>query len=151
MPQPELPLSGSCRCGAVTIEITAAPIMTAACHCRGCQKMSASAFSVTALIPTEGFRVTAGTPVKGGAKGTQLDHMCCPACFTWMFTRIHGVSEFVNVRPTMFDDAEWAAPFIETVTKEKLSWAVTPARHSYEGFPPPAEYPALLAEYAARG
>ena len=52
-----LPIEGHCRCGAVRMEISAPPVMTAACHCTGCQRMSGSAYSLTAMIPAEGFRV----------------------------------------------------------------------------------------------
>jgi hypothetical protein len=48
----------------------------------------------------------------------------------------------------MLDDASWFVPFIETCTKEKLPWATTPAVHSYETFPPMAQYAVLVAEYA---
>lgn len=54
----QLPWTGGCRCGRVRIRITAPPMLTTACHCTDCQRMSAS------------------------------DH-------------------FVNVRPTMLDDARW--------------------------------------------
>jgi hypothetical protein len=65
-----------------------------------------------------------------------------------MFTRPHGVDQFINVRPTMFDDATWFVPFIETYMSEKLPWATTPARHSFEKFPQRADYARLVAEYA---
>jgi hypothetical protein len=148
LPSPDAPHAGHCRCGRTTIAITAPPIMTAACHCRGCQRMSASAFSLTALVPVAAFVVTAGSPVRGGIKGPQLDHNFCPDCMSWMFTRIAGM-DFVNVRPTMLDDPRWAVPFIETVTAEKLPWATTPARHRYAHYPPPEDYGPLMAEFAA--
>ncbi|WP_353473564.1 GFA family protein [Salipiger sp. H15] len=146
----DLPQTGSCRCGATRIEVSAPPMMTAACHCRGCQKMSASAFSLTMMIPSEGIRVVSGDPVKGGIKGPQLDHYMCPECGSWMFTRITGLDLFVNVRPTMFDVPDWCVPFIETMTAEKLPWAATPAQHSYEGFPPEADFPMLLEGFTRR-
>lgn len=145
----QFPLAGKCRCGNVHIEIAAAPIMTSACHCRGCQRMSASAYSLTAMVPAQAFRVTAGQPEKGGIKGPQLDHYFCPDCKTWMFTRIVGMAEIVNVRPTMFDDSNWSRPFIETMTAEKLPWVETPARYSYEGFPPPEDFQRLLDAFTA--
>lgn len=69
MKMPRLPLSGQCRCGEVRVEVTAEPLMTAACHCTGCQSMSSSAFSLTAMIPSSGFKVTQGEPVIGGLHG----------------------------------------------------------------------------------
>jgi hypothetical protein len=98
-----------------------------------------------------GFRVTAGEPVRGGIKGPELEHYFCPHCMTWVFTRIVGMNDFVNVRPTMFDDPRWSRPFIETMTSAKLPWAETPAKHSYEGFPPVEDYGRLMAEFATEG
>jgi hypothetical protein len=143
------PRTATCRCGNLQIEVSAPPIMTAACHCRGCQRMSASAFSLTAIFPAQAFRVVKGTPVKGGIQGPTLDHFFCPDCKTWMFTRVVGMSDIVNLRPTMFDTPQWSDPFIETMTRSKLPWATTPARHSFAEFPSQAEFPRLIAEFAA--
>jgi hypothetical protein len=146
----KLPWEGGCRCGQVRIRVTAPPLLTMACHCTGCQRMSASAFSLSAAIPSEGFAVTAGTPVIGGLRGATRHHFC-PGCLTWMFTRPDGMDWFVNLRPTMLDDVGWFEPLIETWTAERLPWARTPALHSYERLPPEDAYEALIAEYAARG
>ncbi|MCA1286595.1 GFA family protein [Salipiger bermudensis] len=145
---PDLPAIGSCRCGALQVEVSAPPIMTAACHCRGCQKMSASAFSLTAMVPAAGFRVVSGTPVQGGIKGPVCSHFHCAACFAWVFTRITGMEDLVNIRPVMFDRPAWCEPFIETLCAEKLPWFTTPARHHFDGFPPEARFAGLMAEFA---
>jgi len=141
-----LPAQGSCRCGEVQIQISAQPILTMACHCRGCQRMSASAFSLSAAIPTNGFEVLRGEPAIGGLRNPDLRHFFCPQCMSWMFTRF--LPEFVNVRVTMLNDASWFAPFIETRTSAKLPWVSTPAIHSYSGFPPMEEYTKLTAEFS---
>jgi hypothetical protein len=145
-----LPWEGGCRCGGVRIRVTAPPLVTAACHCTGCQRMSASAFSLSAAIPSEGFEVTKGEPVIGGLHGASR-HFFCGWCMTWMFTRPEGMDWFVNLRPTMLDDPSWFEPLIETFTSEGLPWATTGAPHSYPTFPPVEAYEALMAEYAARG
>ena len=149
MGMPALPARGACRCGNVEFELYAPPLMTAACHCRGCQRMSASAYSLTAMMPAGGFSVTRGTPVVGGLHGPHQHHFFCPDCMTWMFTRIDGVDDFVNVRPTLLHDASWFVPFIETMTREKLAWAGTPAVHGFAGFPPEEVYADLVAEFSA--
>lgn len=142
----ELPAPGACRCGQVQIRISAQPILTMACHCRGCQRMSASAFSLSAAIPTTGFEVVRGDPVIGGLHNPDLRHFFCPQCMSWMFTRF--LPEFVNIRATMLSDPSWFSPFIETWTKTKLPWVTTPAVHSYEEFPPMEEYTKLTAEFS---
>ncbi len=67
-----------------------------------------------------------------------------------MFTRPEGIDAFVNLRPTMLDDPRWFTPFIETWTREKLHWAVTPAVHSFERLPAMSEYEGLVKAYAAQ-
>jgi hypothetical protein len=112
--------------------------------------MSSSAFSLTAMIPAGGFEVIRGKPVIGGLHDPRLQHHFCAYCMSGVFTRVSGVDDFVNLRATLLDDASWFVPFIETCTKDKLPWATLPVRHSYEGFPPPADYAGLMAEYAAQ-
>lgn len=108
--------------------------------------MSASAFSLSAAIPSDAFTVTRGEPVIGGLRGASR-HYFCPRCMSWMFTRAEDLDWFVNLRPTMLDDAGWSTPFIETWTREKLPWATTPAVHSFETLPASHEYEGLMAGY----
>jgi hypothetical protein len=68
------------------MRISASPILTMACHCKGCQRMSASAFSLGAAIPSEGFEVIQGEPVIGGLHGANR-HYFCAYCMSWIFTR----------------------------------------------------------------
>ena len=134
-------------CGEVRMRISAPPVITMACHCTGCQKLSASAFSLSAMIPSAGFEVIKGEPAIGALHGAS-QYLYCPRCFNWLFTRPAGLDAFVNVRPTMFDVPAWSTPFIETSTSTRLPWARTAARHSFEQYPPPERYGALMAEYA---
>jgi hypothetical protein len=140
---------GHCRCGQVRFEVTGRPLITMVCHCTGCQRMSASAFALSSLFLSNQFKVTLGEPVIGGLHGATR-HFFCPHCKSWLFTRPDGMDHVVNVRATMLDDAPSFVPFIETYTEEMLAWAVTPAVHSYKQFPPREEFPALMAEFAAR-
>jgi len=145
-----LPWEGGCRCGAVRLRVSAPPLLTMACHCTGCQRMTASAFSLSAAIPSEGFAVTQGEPVVGGLHGAESHHFFCPRCMSWLFTRNEGMDWFVNLRVTMLDDPAWFEPFIETWTSEKLPWATTSAVHTFEALPAPDAFPGLLAAFATR-
>jgi hypothetical protein len=53
--------------------------------------MSASAFSLSIGIPSEGFDVTEGEPVTGGLHGPTR-HFFCARCLSWMFTRPEGMN-----------------------------------------------------------
>ncbi|WP_107989178.1 GFA family protein [Breoghania corrubedonensis] len=143
------PREGTCRCGQIRMKISARPLATFACHCRECQRMSSSAFSLTVMVPAEGFEIVEGEPVKGGARSAGIDHYHCPHCMSWLFTRVAMLPQCVNVRATMFDEPDWCHPFVETMTREKLAWVTTPATYSYDGFPPPEEFMTLLTEYAS--
>lgn len=143
------PITGGCRCGRTRFRITAPPMLTMACHCTGCQRMTGSAFSLSLAVPAEAFEIVAGTPVLGGLDRTMHHH--CPDCLGWLFTRPPGMDWFVNVRAGALDDAGWFAPFVETYTEEKMAWATTPARHSFARLPALDHYEELMRDYAARG
>ena len=95
----------------------------------------------------DGFEVTRGEPVIGGMKAPELQHNFCPDCMTWLFTRLAG-APFVNVRPTMLDDATWFRPFIETWTSTRLPFAETGAVRSFGEFPAMEEIEGVLKDYA---
>jgi hypothetical protein len=109
--------------------------------------MSASAFSLTVTVPSDGFAVTTGEPVIGGLHGPTR-HFFCSHCMSWMFTRPEGLDEFVNVRPSMLDEHRWFKPFMEVWTKAKLPWAATGAVESYETEPEFEDYPRLVKAYS---
>lgn len=142
------PREGGCRCGEVRFRVTAPPMLTMACHCRGCQRMTGGPYSLSAAIPTPGFQVIQGAPVLGGMKGEARHHFCS-SCMSWLFTTADGMP-FVNVRSTLLDDPEGFEPFIETQTAEKLSWTTTPAAHSFDRFPPMEAFGDLIQAYAVR-
>jgi len=146
----KLPWEGGCRCGKVRLRVTLPPLLTMACHCSGCQRMSSSAYSLSIAIPTQGFHVLEGELVVGGLRGGTR-HMFCASCLTWMFTHPEGMDAFVNLRPTMLDDSSWYVPYIETYTSEALPWARTPAVHSYDRFPEMSAYEGLLQGFAQHG
>lgn len=149
MTSPPLPWDGGCRCGRVRFRLTARPLVTTVCHCTGCQRMTASAFSTTLTMPVDALEVTAGETVIGGLHGAESQHHHCDWCKSWLFTRLPAEYGAVNVRATMLDDARWFVPFMETYTSEALPWVTTPAQHSYTTLPEPAEFPKLIAAFAA--
>jgi hypothetical protein len=138
---------GGCRCGRLRFRLTGAPLFTAACHCTGCQRMTASAFSLSSGYPTIQFQLLAGEPVLGALHG-ETRHCFCGHCLSWVFTRPKGMDDFVVVRTTMLDAVPTEPPFFETCVIEKLPWAVTGATHSFAGFPPPEHFGPLMEEFA---
>src|SRR5688572_3174914 len=94
----KLPWAAACRCGLVRMQVTAPPLITGACHCSGCQRMTAGPYSLSVAVPASGFAVVAGEPVIGGLHGASR-HYHCPHCKSWLFTRPEGMDEMmVNLR-----------------------------------------------------
>ena len=145
-----LPWTGGCRCGKLRFEISAPPLITMACHCTGCQKMSASAYSLTIALPADGFEIVRGDPVRGGLRGEHGQYHC-PACKAWLFTRPGGMDWLVNLRPSTLDRHDWYVPFIEVWTDEKLRWASTPARYSYATVPAERYWEAPMGDVSRSG
>ena len=141
-----LPREGGCRCGQVRIKISAPPLVTMACHCTGCQKMSSSAFSLSAAVPSEGFAVTKGEPVIGGLHGATR-HYFCPHCMSWMFTRPEGHG-LVRQHPLHHAGrSRGLRALCRDLDSEKLAFAETGAVHSYETLPPDEAWEGLTKEY----
>jgi hypothetical protein len=143
-----LPIEGGCRCGRVRMRLSAPPLLTMACHCTGCQRMTASAFSLSVMVPAAGFSVIQGETVIGGVGEPPMHHFC-GFCMSWMFTRPPMAEGFVNVRATLLDDAGWFTPWMETYTCEALPWAKVPAVKSFDKFPDMAEWQDLMRAYPA--
>lgn len=144
------PWEGGCMCGGIRFRVNAAPLLTMACHCTGCQKLSASAYSLTIAVPSGGFTLTRGEPVRGGMHGPH-GQLYCPHCKNWMFTHPHGLDFIVNLRATMLDEHHWYVPFVEVFTSEKLPWATTAAAHSFATQPDLDGYTPLIEAFAREG
>jgi hypothetical protein len=121
-----------------------------ACHCRGCQQLTSSAFSLSALVRSEDVEVIQGKPVVGGLHRPQMRQDYCPNCMTCLFTRPGDAPRLLSVRTTLLDDARWATPFVEMYTSEKVGWVTIPARRSFPQFPSLQDFNELVAEYQAQ-
>ncbi|MEP5729942.1 MAG: GFA family protein [Sulfitobacter sp.] len=150
MPYPEPPYTGACLCGSVQVIASAAPLLTLACHCLDCQKLSASAYSLTTMFARSRFSHT-GDLIKGGLGSDGRAHFFCKSCLNFVFTRIQGAPDRVNLRSSILKDAAAFEPFVELMTDEKMPWAHVPAIHSFAQFPKSLEdLQFLMDEYAAR-
>lgn len=146
----KLPWSASCLCGRVKMRISAAPMVTMACHCRGCQKLTSGPYSLSLMVPAAGLEVEGETEIGGEHRESSVHHFCA-YCKNWLYTSNIAGGQFVNFRPTMLDDASWIVPYIESYTSEKLPGVVSGAIHSFEKFPEPHHYPELMAGFAKDG
>jgi hypothetical protein len=134
------------------MRIDAAPVISMACHCTGCQKLTSGAYSLTLMIPTAGFEVDGETQI-GALHRVESAHHYCPYCLSWLYTTSPNLAAmgFLNFRSSMLEDARWVVPFIESQTAEKLPGAATGAKYSFERWPAPEDYGRLMQDYAQAG
>lgn len=140
--------TGQCRCGKVKFAFDGPVMLTAACHCRGCQLMTSSAFSLSTLTPLSRFRLVEGETVIGGLRA-ETEHRFCDFCKTWLYTPLESLGDLVNVRTATLDHVHDDPPYIECWTQEKLPWAQTGSPHSYATQPDLPDFGSLMEEFAS--
>lgn len=144
------PFEGSCLCGSVQVRATASPLLTLACHCRDCQKLSASAYSLTTMFPSDSFSCT-GALITGGLGSQGRTHYFCKSCLNFVYSQIGGADQRINLRTSVLNEAASFEPFIELMTDQKMPWANVPAVHSFSQFPESLDaLQALMSEYSKR-
>lgn len=124
-------LVGGCICGHVRYRMESAPIIVHGCHCRYCQRMTGSAFSVNAMI--EADRVTLISEGKPEAIHTpsalpegQMIHRC-PRCFVILWSNHSLLGEaIVLVCTGTLDDASQLSPDVHCFTATKHRWIALP-------------------------
>lgn len=146
----KLPWAAACMCGRVNMRITQAPVMAAACHCRGCQRLTSGPYSLTLMLSKAGFEVDGGTEI-GALHKADMQHHFCAYCKNWLFSDGERISGLVNFRATMLEDASWVRPYVESNVTAKLPGVVSGAVHAYSEFPPAEDRAMLMQGFAREG
>ena len=123
-------LTGGCQCGGVRYEVTAEkPYRTHVCHCTDCRKQSGSAFSVTWIIPKDGFRLTQGKLkvfASEAQSGRAKRGTFCPDCGSRIYNEIELRPGLLSIKPGTLDDASGLTPTRHVWVQSKLPWVVIP-------------------------
>lgn len=109
--------------------------------------MTSGPYSLSAIYPSAAVAVTSGETHPVGAD-PQAGHLGCPRCASWVLTRPPGLGDITVVRSSLFEDADRFAPFMESFVSEKLPFVSSVAPNSFERFPDPSQFPALIEAYA---
>ncbi|MEO9517584.1 GFA family protein [Shimia sp.] len=146
--RPKPPFEGACLCGSVQVKVTAAPLLTFACHCRDCQKLCSSAFSLSVMFPSDDVHCS-GELITGGLGSNGRTHYFCKSCLNFVYSQIDGAEHRINLRTSVLLDAASFEPFVELMTDEKLPWTSVPATHSFSQVPTSLdELQALMDDFA---
>ena len=123
----EMPLTGSCLCGAVRFEVTEPPLFASYCHCTRCQRRTGTAASAQARIAPGSLRVTEGEellrafePPDGAPK------VFCSACGAALWSKNPETGEPTGVRMSAFDADPGVKPSFRQYVAYAASWEPIP-------------------------
>lgn len=143
----KLPASGACQCGSVTYQVTEEPLITVACHCRDCQKLSASAFSLTMVLRRSGFHLKTGE-LKSWSRqadsGREAVCWFCPECGNRIYHEDPELPDIVRIKPGTLEDTSILDPRALVWTCRRQPWL-----DRYGGLPTFEKQPDTAAAMAA--
>ena len=153
MAKVSLPIEGGCQCGKLRYQVTQPPMMIYCCHCTNCQKISGSAFAISATVFEVSFAFTAGEPRKTewlSDAGNQRYGYICGDCGTRI---VHGQEPSIGVlslRAGTFDDTNWVEPAGHIWTGSAQNW-VNFGSDDILFEAQPKDYTPLVEKFKAQG
>lgn len=121
--------TGGCRCGSCRydLDFSAMPV-SYACHCLDCQTMTASAFSLHAVVPSSRFvlcgELEGWSRING--EGTLTAHYVCTVCKTRIHSTNAGRPGMTIVRMGALDESQFVVPLVHMWAKRKQPWIGLP-------------------------
>lgn len=125
MAKTTLPQPGGCHCGALRYEVAAPPLMIYNCHCTNCQKITGSAFTVSATIIESALAFTRGTPARvewSADSGNRRFGYFCGNCGSRIANGQVPSAGVLSLRAGTFDDTSWVEPVGDIWTKSAMPW-----------------------------
>jgi hypothetical protein len=118
--------TGGCQCGAVRFEVRRDRLIAYACHCRECQRQSASAFGISVPVRRDQFEITGrvGVWTRVTDSGVRSDCAFCAECGTRLFHAPAVGGEFVTAKGGAFGDTSDLAPVAHLWISRKLPWVI---------------------------
>lgn len=124
----QYPIQGSCQCGEITYELLEPPLMIAACHCKECQKLSTSAFSITAVVNTDSvkFRGSMSDWSRVADSGNVSGAKFCPSCGNRIYHYNPSEPDKLKLKPSNLSDTRIINPTVHVWVSEKQDWFQIP-------------------------
>lgn len=119
----DLPLTGSCNCGAVKFEVTETPVYAYYCHCTRCQKRSGAGAAPGAVVAPGSFRLLQGEDeLRKWSAGDGFDKWFCGVCGSHAYAQSPDNPELVSVRLGAFDADPGVRPTGRHFTNYAATW-----------------------------
>lgn len=122
-------LTGRCQCGEVRYECFSKPLELYLCHCRECQKQSASAFGITFEVPRSSFNLIQGTPkywTRLTDSGRKLKCAFCGTCGSRLWHENDPPSETISIKGGSLDEPIDVSNAIHVWVTRKLPGIIIP-------------------------
>jgi hypothetical protein len=115
------PIGGSCQCGGVTYTLSEPPIVIAACHCKQCQKLSTSAFSITAMVSASAIEFAGEMKEwrRAADSGSTSAAKFCPTCGNHIYHFNPADPSRIMLKPSTLADTSLINPTIHVWVREK--------------------------------
>ncbi len=123
------PINGSCQCGGVRYTLKAAPLAVIACHCKACQKLSTSAFSITAVVNSKDveFEGEMAEWSRLADSGNTNAARFCPTCGNRIYHYNPAEPGKIKLKPASLDDTSILRPTAHIWLSQKQAWFEVPA------------------------
>jgi len=119
-------VTGSCHCGATTLQAEIDPETVTICHCSDCQKLSATAYRVAVPAAAENVRFEGAAPkiyVKTAESGNARAQAFCGTCGSQFYSSDTGDKPpFYMLRVGILDQRAELPPKSEIWCRSRLPW-----------------------------
>ncbi len=122
--------TGGCLCGRIRYRVPRAPLVTAVCHCRHCQKQAGSALSLVAVFPRDQLELEGALRVyeDRGTSGQKVYRQFCGDCGSPVLTDTERAREqgIIFIKAGTLDDVSDLRPTTHYWTSRAQAWLPLP-------------------------
>ncbi len=119
-------IDGQCHCGEIAYKAELDEQKVGICHCSDCQALSASAFRTVAIVSSDAFQITKGTPkeyVKVGDSGNPRVQAFCGTCGSALYASDVGDNpQAYNLRAGTIRQRAELEPKFEYWRRSAMPW-----------------------------
>ena len=152
MTKVSFPQSGGCACGGLRYELSAPPLMIYNCHCKNCQKITGSGFTVAATVFENALRFTRGEAKRvewAADSGNERYGLFCGNCGSRIVNGMKPTNGMLSLRAGTFDDTSWVEPVGDIWTRSAQPWVRFVGDLHDPG--QPTDYAPYVERYRAQG
>ena len=121
--------TGQCQCGDIKYRLTSPFIKQIVCHCTECQKLSATSFSITALLEKSAFELIKGklkVYSRQADSGATVDNYFCGNCGNRIYHQNPNNPQVLRVKPGTLEQTDVIQPTVHVWLQSKQDWVVIP-------------------------